>query len=339
MTLEFFGQDNEFTFAYGDEVNSDSHTSSFHDPAETTNLVIKPKPGDPEPRLFEVGDVYDMSITLEGSRYEAQDLVVVRSDAAPGGGGIIVFEGRGPDGQIGHLLWTPGFDLQTWYDQNTSNDNEAKFWTSDQNGSYTHGYMCFAAEALIAGPHGPMRAGDIEPGDRVDTFDRGMQTVRWVGRMPVRGQGDAAPIRFAPGAIGNDAPLRLSPQHRVLLRSERAELLFCAPEVLVPAKALVNGGTIRPAPCDTVTYVHLLLDRHEVLWADGALCESLYLGDQALALLDPVSVTDPDRRMIEGLRRMSDLHSRPARPLLTMAEARALLNHTPPLPASRPVLV
>jgi plastocyanin len=45
----------------------------------------------------------------------------------------------------------------------------------------------------------------------------------------------------------------------------------------------VNGDTVRIAPCETVTYVHVLLDRHEVIFAEGAATESLHPGDYMLA--------------------------------------------------------
>lgn len=330
MSFSIPTQSNQFAVARGAQVTSMSDRSIFGNPSSSSDLVVTTKSGDAEPRFFEIGDTYDLTFNIGGASYVLSDAAVIRSDAAPGGGGIIVFEGTDNSGTATQVLWTPDFNLQGWYNSNHDSNGNAYFWTSDQNASYSHGYVCFAAETLIATPHGPMRAGDIEPGDRVDTLDSGTQIVRWAGRMRLPGQGAGAPIRFAAGAIGNDAPLRLSPQHRVLIRSERAELMFCAPEVLVPAKAMINGGTIRPAPCAAITYVHLLLDRHEMLWAEGALCESLFLGDRALALLEGAGPDDPDCRMIEGLRRMTGLHDAPARPLLTAAEARVLLGHPAP---------
>ena len=37
-----------------------------------------------------------------------------------------------------------------------------------------------------------------------------------------------------------------------------------------------------------VEYYHILLDAHEILIANGAACESLHLGAQALKSVDPV---------------------------------------------------
>ena len=146
---------------------------------------------------------------------------------------------------------------------------------------------CFVAGTRILTPDGPRRVEDLRPGDLVETLDHGPRPLVWVGGTRVAGQGALAPIRFAPGAIGNDAALLVSPAHRMLVSGWRAELLYGEPEVLVPAKALVNGDTIHRQPCDTVSYHHILFDRHEIVMAEGVLSESFHPGPQVLE-------TDPE---------------------------------------------
>lgn len=142
---------------------------------------------------------------------------------------------------------------------------------------------CFVAGTLIATPDGARRAEDLRPGDMVLTLDHGPQAIRWVGARDVPGQGSFAPIRFAPGALGNGRELLVSPQHRMLVTGWRAELLFGAPEVLVAAVHLANGRSITRAPRARVRYVHLLFDRHELVWSEGALSESFHPGGRMLA--------------------------------------------------------
>jgi hypothetical protein len=84
-------------------------------------------------------------------------------------------------------------------------------------------------------------------------------------------------------SIGNTRPLSVSPNHRMLVTGWRAEIHFGDREILVPAKALINGDTIRAHPCTSVTYVHLLMDRHEVIFAEGAATETLHPGDYLMA--------------------------------------------------------
>lgn len=72
-----------------------------------------------------------------------------------------------------------------------------------------------------------------------------------------------------------------------LLKGPHAEALFGQDEVLVPAKSLINDRDIRPHPGGEIEYFHILLDEHEIIFANGARAESLYLGDQALKGLPP----------------------------------------------------
>ena len=75
----------------------------------------------------------------------------------------------------------------------------------------------------------------------------------------------------------------VSPQHRMLVRSAIAQRMFGADEVLVAAKHLVGLAGVSVADDVTeVTYLHLLFDRHEVVFAEGARSETLYVGAEAL---------------------------------------------------------
>ncbi len=141
---------------------------------------------------------------------------------------------------------------------------------------------CFAAGTPILTPDGEVPVETLVPGDIVVTLDHGPQRVVWAGQRRVSGRGRHAPIRFATGAIGNPVPLEVSPQHRMLIRGWRAELLFGEPEVLVAACHLVNGDRISRAPRDSVTYVHLMFDRHEIVHAAGVPSESFNPGADVL---------------------------------------------------------
>lgn len=122
---------------------------------------------------------------------------------------------------------------------------------------------CFAEGTRIATSRGP-----------VLTLDHGPQPLRALGRRRLLAGLDQAPVRFAPGTIGNEGPLILSLQHRVMLRSAEAQVLFGAAEVLVAAHHLVDGIGIRRLDPGPVTYYHLLFDRHEIVFAEGAEAES-----------------------------------------------------------------
>ncbi|AHD00822.1 Hint domain-containing protein [Leisingera methylohalidivorans] len=146
---------------------------------------------------------------------------------------------------------------------------------------------CFLRGTLIRVPGGEIPVEELRPGMEVLTYDNGPQTLQWTGSRKVACTPQTAPIRFARGSCGNTRDLYVSPQHRMLVRGQKAELLFGADEVLIKAKDLVNDSTIRPAlDIREAQYVHLLFGRHQILWADGALSESYQPGPQTAADFD-----------------------------------------------------
>jgi Hint domain len=139
---------------------------------------------------------------------------------------------------------------------------------------------CFVAGTRILTPKGEVAVESLQAGDLVMTQDEGPQPVRWTGRREVAAVGDHAPICIAEGTFGPHGKLLLSPQHRVLISDSLAELLFGEAEVLVAAKDLVNDTSVRVQSGGTVDYVHLLFDRHQVVFAEGLATESFLPGPQ-----------------------------------------------------------
>ena len=149
-----------------------------------------------------------------------------------------------------------------------------------------HVVPCFVAGSRVATPAGPRAVETLVPGDLVLTKDAGPQPLRWIGRRTVPAEGRFAPIRFETGAHGATRPLLVSPQHRVLVRDPAAELLFGEAEVLVAAKDLVDGRAVQVVEGGTVEYVHLLLDRHHIVFADGIASESFLPGPQVMGAME-----------------------------------------------------
>lgn len=145
--------------------------------------------------------------------------------------------------------------------------------------------VCFAAGTLVATRRGPKRVETLVPGDRLQTCDNGFAPVRWLGRWRVGATGAAAPVRFAPGVLGNDRALDLSPQHQVLIRPSAGPL--AGEEVLVAAKTLVGLPGVSRTPRAQVEWVHVLLPAHEVIFAENMRCETLLAGEAALATMEP----------------------------------------------------
>ncbi len=145
---------------------------------------------------------------------------------------------------------------------------------------------CFVAGTMIATQDGLRPIETLQPGDLVLTEDDGPQPLRWIGTRTVAAQDNFAPIEISANTFGAHGALRLSPQHRILMRDPLAEMLFGNTEVLIAAKDLVNGTSVRVAAGGDVTYVHILFDRHQVVRAEGLATESFLPGPQALGAME-----------------------------------------------------
>ncbi|WP_246020243.1 Hint domain-containing protein [Aliigemmobacter aestuarii] len=139
---------------------------------------------------------------------------------------------------------------------------------------------CFVAGTMIMTPSGEVAVESLRPGDLVMTQDDGPQPLRWIGRRRVPAEGKFAPVRIRAGTFGDHRELLVSPLHRILIRDSLAEVLFGEPEVLVAAKDLVNDRSVRIVPGGEVDYVHLLFDRHQVVFSEGLPTESFLPGPQ-----------------------------------------------------------
>ena len=186
--------------------------------------------------------------------------------------------------------------------------------------------ICFTPGTLIATPSGPRPVECLRPGDLVETLDDGPQPLAWVGNSTVPGIGDHAPIRIAPGLLaGAHDALTVSPQHRVLIDDWRAELLFGEPQVFVTAKQMLGLAGVSVCPPAPVTYIHLMFDRHQIVFANGAATESLHAAEEGLKALCR-EARDELFACLPGLREDLASHGPTARRCLKSWEAQALLS-------------
>lgn len=194
------------------------------------------------------------------------------------------------------------------------------------------GVICFTPDTRIRTEFGDLPVGEIEEGDRIQTKDSGFQEVLWKGEKRLSGarlyaMPELRPIRLRCGALGVDRPdedLVVSPAHRMLVKGARARALFNTEEVLVHARDLVDDcRVVRDHTVSHVTYVHLLLPHHEVVFANGLETESFHPAGEALD-----SVADTERARL--LDRLPEVAADPmaygghARRALSAAEAAIL---------------
>jgi hypothetical protein len=195
------------------------------------------------------------------------------------------------------------------------------------------GVICFTPGTRLATPAGPVQVEALREGDMVDTVDGGAQEILWIGHRRLGGaqmhaMPDLRPIRIRAAALMDgrpDADLVVSPRHRVLLKGRAADALFGTSEVLVAAEDLVNDATVtRDRTLREVTYIHLLLPRHHIVWANGVETESFHPASTDLRTVDPLQF-DRLARIVPGVEARPRDYGEAVRRELTRAEARALL--------------
>jgi autotransporter passenger strand-loop-strand repeat protein len=134
------------------------------------------------------------------------------------------------------------------------------------------GTPCYCPGTLIQTETGEVPIEQLAIGDRVTTAGGQHRAIRWIGRRAysgrfAAGQKQILPIRIAAGALADGLPRRdlmVSPLHAMFLDG-----------VLIPASALVNGvSVVQLERVDSVEYVHLELDSHDVILAEGAPSET-----------------------------------------------------------------
>jgi hypothetical protein len=183
--------------------------------------------------------------------------------------------------------------------------------SSDAQGGTIVTVACFRHGTRIATPRGGRAVERLRIGDLVLTGSGRAVPIKWLGRRAygaalVARQRQLRPVRFAAGALGHGRPTRplyLSPLHAVLLPGPHGP-------VLVPAAALVDGRRITRAPAEAVAYVHIELDTHDTVLAEGVAAET-FIDHESRALFDnaadyaalygaPAPVASPLPRVTEG---------------------------------------
>ncbi len=184
---------------------------------------------------------------------------------------------------------------------------------------------CFAAGTMIRTERGERPVETLSIGQKVMTRDDGAQPIRWIGRRTMAAEGPMAPVRIEANTFGEHEALTVSPLHRVLIQNAQAELLFGTHEVLVAAQDLVDGRSVRKMEGGQVEYIHLLFDRHQVIWSDGLLSESFLPGPQTAHCFDAERIAEICTIFPELNPETGAGYGPAARPTLKSFEARLLV--------------
>ena len=149
------------------------------------------------------------------------------------------------------------------------------------------------AVSFVRGTHITLASGEQRPieelrvGDRILTRDDGIQPVRWIGQNTVRAVGEFAPICIRAGTLSNTNDLIVSPDHKLFVYQRSDELGAGRSELLVKARHLVNGDSVRSLDGGFVDYFQLLFDGHQIIYAEGIAAESMLIDSRTKAVLPP----------------------------------------------------
>jgi len=150
---------------------------------------------------------------------------------------------------------------------------------SATNFQYESSPVCLLEGTKIATPKGQVAIENLRIGQVVNTLDRGPMPIVDIVEQVIEFdhlQHRHKPILISQGALGDSIPsqdISLSPQHRVALREATTET-----EVLIAAVKLTGRrGVRRQRGLKNAVYFNLLLDGHQIIFANGCAVETLLL--------------------------------------------------------------
>ncbi len=258
--------------------------------------------GGPDGWIFEI-DLWDHVDTVTGDFDEVDLDSGVSQGEAPDGYTYTVTDttygyivGNTTDGS-----WVFYLDRQAVLDDGTDQAFEFTIegfdgGDSDDDSVTINILICLCRGTMVDTPEGPRRVENLRVGDLVSTADGEPMPLQWIGSRKISSyelaiRPELRPIRISKNALEHGVPTRdlfVSPNHNVLVRDWRAQLLFSENEVLVPAKALVNNANIvQDMTVSNTEYFHLLCESHQIIWTDGAPTESFFPGPYSLRMLSP----------------------------------------------------
>ena len=194
------------------------------------------------------------------------------------------------------------------------------------------GVPCFTPGTMIETAAGEVPVETIRPGDLVRTADAGFQPVRWIGARTLTARDlhdapDMRPVILRKGAFGNRRKMRVSPQHGMILKTDDGERLIRAKH----AAEYLGGKVARvEKSCEHVTYIHIMFDDHQIIFAEGAATEAFYPGPVALGGLDLAARSEllflfPELAgMVAGSAGVVDAYGHPARAYLKRRDLRTM---------------
>ncbi|WP_254449051.1 Hint domain-containing protein [Thalassococcus sp. S3] len=212
----------------------------------------------------------DCTLTLMSPDGQTQDaLVIVETDTTRNIAGIFLL----PLAELSHKTEYTLVGM----DRDTAREKFAQVGLV----SFTRGTRI----TMSSGAQKPIE--DLQIGDRVLTRDDGPQEILWKGQTTIRAVGEFAPILIERGALNNANDLLVSPDHRLFVYQRSDDIGAGQAELLIKARHLVNGDSVRVQEGGFVDYFQILFDRHHIIYAEGIAAESMFLDPRTKPALPP----------------------------------------------------
>ncbi|MFK7879188.1 Hint domain-containing protein [Roseobacter sp.] len=129
------------------------------------------------------------------------------------------------------------------------------------------------------------RIEELSAGDTVLTRDHGIQEIRWIGKSSQRALGDFAPVKIAAGELNNARDLTVSPDCRLFVYQRTDRLGAGRAEVMIKARDLVDGQSVTVQQGGFIDYFQLLLDTHQIIYAEGIAVETMIFNTRTASLV------------------------------------------------------
>ncbi len=267
-----------------------------------------------DPALVEEVDTTDSKTaanndTVEVVQNSSTTVDLVANDVAPGQSVIFITEINGQAVEPGDTVTLSTGETITINADGTvtiTADGDPTSFTFEYTAAYGTGNAnqsdtatvtvntvpCFVAGTMIRTDRGDIPVERLKVGQLVRTRDDGYQPIRWIGQRTLPAEGKMAPVRIARDTFGQHGAVMVSPLHRILVQNEHAELLFGTSEVLAAARDLIDDKRVRQIEGGQVHYVHLLFDRHQVVWSEGLQSESFLPGPQTTHCFEAETIAE-----------------------------------------------
>lgn len=153
------------------------------------------------------------------------------------------------------------------------------------------GVVCFTSGTAIRTPLGDVLIDDLRVGDLVTTMDNGPQRIRWISRraftqIELINSPNVRPVLLKRGILGAERDLLVSQQHGLLMTRNGDNLARAKHLVAVmPGVRICNGKR-------EITYIHLMFDAHQIIFAENIPSESFYPGPMALTAVTSSALSE-----------------------------------------------